>query len=184
MQKLKNILRVWLPLAVVTTVLCGLVYLSVQQVWRQYANDPQIQMAQDAADALARGAAVEAVLPANQIDVARSLAPFMIVFNEAGKPLASSGLLRGQIPALPGGVLDYAKQQGENRLTWQPEPGVCIASVVAAYAGGKPGFVLVGRSLRETEKRAEQAQWITGLVWLAALGASLATVAVSEYLLS
>jgi hypothetical protein len=61
--KAKNILRHWLPLAAVTTLLCGLVYLAVQQSLRQGANDPQIQMAEDAAAALVAGSTPESVLP-------------------------------------------------------------------------------------------------------------------------
>ena len=59
MSKLKNILRYWLPLAAVTTLLCGLIYLAVQQSLRWGANDPQIQMAEDAAAALAAGGHAE-----------------------------------------------------------------------------------------------------------------------------
>lgn len=103
---MKNIPRHWLPLAVVTTALCRLVYLAVQQSLRWGANDPQIQMAEDAADTLSAGRTPESVLPAASIDVARSLAPFMIVYNDSGETLASSGLLHGQTPVLPAGVLD------------------------------------------------------------------------------
>ena len=35
----------WIPLALVVTVVVGLVYVTVQQNFRQTANDPQIQMA-------------------------------------------------------------------------------------------------------------------------------------------
>jgi hypothetical protein len=55
MQKIWDILRHWLPLAALTTALCGLVYLAVQQALRQAANDPQIQMAEDAAYILSQG---------------------------------------------------------------------------------------------------------------------------------
>src|SRR5690242_11381612 len=80
-----GILKHWLPLAAVSAVLCGLVCLTVQQVLRQDANDPQIQMAEDAANAAASGAAVESLLPAGRVDMGRSLAPFMIFYDDAGK---------------------------------------------------------------------------------------------------
>jgi hypothetical protein len=87
MPRVKRILRRWLPMAFVITALCGLAYLVAQQVLRQDANDPQIQMAEDAAAALAHGGAVESVLPAAQVDLAQSLAPFVIVFDDTGTPL-------------------------------------------------------------------------------------------------
>lgn len=181
MPRAISILKHWLPLAAVTTALCGLVYVAVQQGLRQSANDPQIQMAEDAATALGAGETVESLLPTTKIDIAHSLAPFLIVFDDAGKPVASSGLLHDQLPTLPGGVLDYVSTHGEDRITWQPESGVRIAAVVTNYTGATPGFVLAGRSLREVEKREAQAQFEAGAAWLAALGVSLILVALGSY---
>lgn len=182
MSKGKNILRHWLPLAAVTTLVCGLVYLAVQQSLRQGANDPQVQMAEDAAAALAAGGTPETILPFVQVEISSSLASFMVIYNDTGGPLASSGLLHGTVPLLPSGVFDYTRQNGEDRVSWQPEPGVRIAAVVVAYSGVQPGFVLVGRSLREVEKRESQVEQITGIVWLVALAVSLVVVALSELL--
>jgi hypothetical protein len=101
MFKVRNIFRHWLPLAAVTTLLCGLVYLAVQQSLRQGANDPQIQMAEDAAAALAASTTPESVLPVAQVEIFTSLAPFMVIYDDTGGPLTSSGLLHGTIPLLP-----------------------------------------------------------------------------------
>ena len=43
-------------------------------------------------------------------------------------------------------------RRGEDRLTWQPEPGVRSATVVVHYQGAQAGFVMAGRSLREVGK--------------------------------
>ena len=181
----KNIIRHWLPLAVVITILCGLIYLAVQQSLRWGANDPQIQMAEDAAAALAAGGTPESVVPPGMLDVSSSLAPFMIIYNDSGKPLVSTGsLLNGETPLLPPGVFDYTRQKGEDRVIWQPQAGVRIAAVVVAHGGSLPGFVLVGRSLREVEKREDQMAQITGLALLAGLMGSLVVVAGCELILT
>ena len=180
MLKLTNILGHWLPLAVVTTLLCGLVYLAVQQSLRMGANDPQIQMAEDAAVALAAGGTSESVLPVAQVDISTSLAPFLVIYSNTGEPLASSGLLHGTVPLLPQGVFDYTHQKGEDRVSWQPESGVRVAAVVVAYNGSQPGFVLAGRSLREVEIRESQTEHITGIAWLFTLVGSLIVVGLSE----
>jgi hypothetical protein len=180
-MKPTNILRIWLPIAAVTTVVCGLVYATVQQSLRQGANDPQIQMAEDAARALEDGAGLEAVLASGQIDMNDSLAPFLVIYDAAGRPQAGSGLLDGQLPEIPKGVLDYAAQNGQNRVTWQPEAGVRIAAVIVPYDGG---FVLAGRSLREVEKRELQVQGFAAAAWIAGLLASLAAVAFGESILA
>jgi hypothetical protein len=59
----KGILKHWLLLAIVLTGLIGLVYVAVQQDLRQGANDPQIQMAEDALAKLANGQSVQNVVP-------------------------------------------------------------------------------------------------------------------------
>jgi hypothetical protein len=178
MTRAFHILRRWLPLAVVTTALCALVYGTVQQSVRQGANDPQIQMAEDAAAALDRGVDPATVVAGPQVDIARSLAPFLLVYDMDGKPSAGSGLLDGRLPDYPIGALQAARSAGANRVTWQPQPAVRIASVAVPY---KSGYVVAGRSLREVEKREAQTQTMTLLAWLAALVASFIITALLEY---
>ncbi len=180
---LRNTLKIGLPLAIAITTLTGLIYLSAQQVYRMSANDPQIQMAEDAASALAAGQAAESLVPAGKVDIAQSLAPYLVIFDTGGKPIAASGLLHGQAPTLPAGVLDYTRQHGEDRISWQPEPGVRSAAVVVSAGGGQAGYVLAGRSLREVEKRIDQLAPLFAAAWLAAVGASFGLVALFEKLL-
>src|SRR5437868_10528520 len=108
----------WLPLAFVVTVLAGLVYLAVQQTLRQSANDPQIQLAEDAAAALAAAQPPQSVLPPEQVDMAASLRPYVMVMSDSGDSVASSVSLHGRPPVLPSSVLEYVRQHGEERLTW------------------------------------------------------------------
>jgi hypothetical protein len=183
MTKVKKIIKTWLPLALIATAFCAFVYLSTQQSLRQGANDPQIQIANDAADALAAGAGVETILPANTIEISRSLSPFVVVFDDSGIVLATSGLLHGQSPAIPTGVLDYTRQNGEDRVTWQPEDGVRVAAVVVRVDGSQPGFVLAGRSLREVEIRENQMQTFAAGTWILTLVTSLVLVSLVELLL-
>ncbi|HUL72115.1 MAG TPA: hypothetical protein VLT86_03390 [Vicinamibacterales bacterium] len=173
----------WLPLAALTTALCLLVYLAVQQMWRHAANDPQIQMARDVAARLERGEPVSAVVPADHVDARRSLAPFLIVFDDGGRVVASSGSVGDEPRSVPAGVLTFVREHGEERVTWQPELGVRIASVVVRHGGASPGFVLAGRSLLESEQRTSQFQQLVGLAWLATVIGLFVVAAVSEYAL-
>jgi hypothetical protein len=141
----------------------------VQQAYRSGANDPQIQMAEDAAQALAAGQAVDTVLPPNRIDIAQSLAPFLIVYNSDGSPLASNAVLHDRIPELPSGVLDYTRQKGEDRITWQPEPGVRSAVIILPVSGSQSRFVLAGRSLREVDEREGSLTQMVAGGWFAAI---------------
>lgn len=144
----------WLPILFVSTVLVGLVYVTVHQSYRQGANDPQIQLARDSVVALQAGTQLPYVSSAPQIDIATSLSPFRIIYNEKGDVVESQGLLKGATPQLPSGVLHDAKLQGEDRITWEPAPGVRLAAVIVPYSNEtKTGSVLVARSLLEVEKR-------------------------------
>jgi hypothetical protein len=145
-------------------------------------HPPQIQMAEDAADALAQGAVAESLLPPH-IDVGKSLAPFVIVYDDTGQVVASSGLLHGKVPSLPAGVLEYTRRRGQDRVTWQPENGVRVAAVVARFQGANAGFVLAGRSLREVEKRETQTELVAGAAWVATLAALLVVVVACELIL-
>ncbi len=158
-------------------------YLVGQQALRLGGNDPQLQMAQDAASRLSAGEPLTSVAPTRALDVGTSLAPFTIVYDETGSVLAASGQLHGQAPGLPSGVLEAVRQHGEDRVSWQPEPGARYAAVVERVSGAQPGFVLVARSLRETEQRIGVIQSLALAGGLALLAASLVAVAAVEVVL-
>jgi hypothetical protein len=157
-------------LAAISTVLALALYTIPQQVLRQGANDPQIQLAGDLAARLEQGVAPAEAVPAGSVDIARSLSPFVIAYDDQGRPLASQAQLDGQKPAPPSGVFNHVRQYGEERVSWQPRHGVRIAAVVQRVKGPQPGFVLAGRNMREVEAREQQVEQMAGLAWIAMLG--------------
>lgn len=177
MRILFEIIKKWLPLAIATAGLCALVYLTVQQSLRMGANDPQVQMAEDAASNLNAGGSVDSVLPSTKVEIAESLAPFLIVFDNSGNILASSATLHNSVPTYPAGVLDFVRQKGQDRVTWQPEAGVRMATVVVRYNNG---FVMAGRSLREVEQRESQVERLSGLALLGIWAATLSVIVLGE----
>jgi hypothetical protein len=174
----RRILMRWLQLAGAASACCLLVWVAVQQVWRQDANDPQLQMARDAAARLASGQApVDAVVPTGTVEVATSLAPFLTVLDARGSIVASSGRVHGALKSVPSGVLDHVRQTGEEEVSWQPEPGVRVATSVVSYPGG---FVLAGRSLLETERRRARMSDLVALAWIGMLIGLAVLVAATE----
>jgi len=163
----------WLPIAAAITALSGLFYVVAQQIYRQSANDPQIQLAEDTAAQLEAGAQPQALVGSNKVDIARSLAPFLIIYDDTGNPIASSAQLNGQTPSLPSGVFTDVRKSGDDRITWQPQEGVRSATIITHFAGPHPGFVLAGRSLTEVEKRVDQLAPLVGLGWLSTLAGTL-----------
>jgi hypothetical protein len=166
-------------LAGLSTGLALALYAIPQQVLRQGLNDPQIAIATDLVAVFERGGLMEMLqqgaLPAivggsSHVDMARSLSPFVIVYNDRGQTLASQAQLDGQTPVPPAGVFDYVRKHGEERVSWQPRPGVRIAAVVQRVNGAQPGFVLAGRNMREVEAREEQVEQMAGFTWIGMLG--------------
>src|SRR5258708_40035124 len=105
-------------------------------------------MAPDARTARDAGAPAETLLTPSKIDIAASLAPYLVIYDAAGQPVASSATLHGQPIMPPSGVFAAASGTQMNVVTWMPEPGVRSAIVVTRYANR---YVLAGRTLRQDE---------------------------------
>ncbi|MBU6388866.1 hypothetical protein KGQ72_03275 [Patescibacteria group bacterium] len=194
----------WMPFLVAITGFFLFAVWAVQQNYRQSLNDPQVQMAEDAAASLAANYLPAAVVPrtnpqsagAPSIEMSTSLAPWITVYDASGTPLESSATLDGAPPQLPQGVFDrgtwkrvYAEwgialsvPANETRFSWQPRPGVRQAVVLVQFqAPHGTGYVAAGRNTREVENR--EATLIHGAALL--FGAtSLATLAAIVILLA
>jgi len=156
-------LRISLALAAICTIICGLVYVAVQQDLRQSANDPQVQLAQDAAASLAAGRSPSTYTTSPTVNLRTSLAPFIIVYSSAGRPIAGNGVLDGRLPVLPNGVFGSNSQKA---FTWEPAPGVRQAAVLVPYHGG---YVLAARSLQQVEQRETYTLVVAAVAWVATL---------------
>ncbi|HYL41624.1 MAG TPA: hypothetical protein VET90_09965 [Candidatus Binatus sp.] len=168
----RRALAFFIPVAALGTLACVLVYSAVQQDLRQGANDPQQQLAEDAVARLDGGATPSAVVAGGLVDVGSSLDPFVVVYDTAGSVLAPNGQLDGGPPMPPVGVLDAARQAGRDAVTWQPRPGVRIATVVLPWQGGT---VLAGRSLRRVEDMISSIGELIALGWLGVMAAVAVT---------
>lgn len=169
MQRSERIIRAWVPMAFLATIFCGLVYGTVQQSYRQSANDPQVQLAEDTASTLQEGGAAFPLVPSGTVDIATDQAPYMIFFDVSGNPVIGNGMLDGHLPTLPPGVFAYTATTGEDRFTWEPEPGVRSAVVLVRVADSSTGFVMAGRSLSEVEWRESQLELMVFVAWVTAL---------------
>jgi len=135
------------------TVVLGLIGVAglAQQAIRQPANHPQAEIARAAVSRLDAGESPDAVVPAAEVDIARSTDPFVIVVDGQQAVLASSASLDGHVVLPPPGVFDYVRSHGEDQITWQPAAGVRSWIVVDAFRGG---FVIAGRSPADGEAAA------------------------------
>ncbi|HZZ98394.1 MAG TPA: hypothetical protein VFG51_00510 [Candidatus Saccharimonadia bacterium] len=154
---LAKVLLKWFPLALIVIAMSGLAYLLTQQTLRMSASDPQIQLSEDIANNLSAGQDPKSLVLPQQIDIAKSISPYITVYDDHGVVLVSTATLDGTAPKLPPGVLEFTKLHHQDRVTWQPRSEVREAIVVTRFESTKSsGFVLAGRSLREVEVRESQ----------------------------
>jgi hypothetical protein len=183
-EKINNVIKYWLPLALTATIILGVIYTLIQQNLRASANDPQVEMAEEAANMLHSGKTPQEVIGDYKIDMANSLSSFLIIYDSNGKPISSSAVLDDTIPSPPAAVFDYVKKHGEDRITWQPTKRVRCAVVIIQYTNGKTGgFVLAGRSLLEIEKRESSLFMEVGVAWLVIMFVSLAATVLVTFIL-
>lgn len=162
-----------LAAAAIVSVLMLTVYATVQQAHRSGADDPQLQMARDIAAKINGGQSYEKLLPADSEEISKSLGTFVCIYAANTEQVLSTGMLDGKFPKMPDGVLDYAKANKENVLTWQPREGVRVALVVENTNDPNEAFIAVGRSLQEVEKRESNLIAMVAIAWIACLGVIL-----------
>ncbi|MDB5136999.1 MAG: hypothetical protein JWP37_3602, partial [Mucilaginibacter sp.] len=87
------------------------------------------------------------------IEIANSLAPYLLIYDKQGNIVATSATLNGKPPIVPRGVLEYVQKHGADKGTWQPQPGMRQACAGIQTNANKAYTVITGRSLRTTEER-------------------------------
>jgi len=157
----------------IITVLCGLIYVTVQQLHRTGANDPQLQIALDLKNAIETDRSTAKWMPGDSIEISKSLSVFKTFYKPNGEPLQSTGFLDGQLPRIPRRVLDFTSKCGEDVVTWQPRHGVRMAMVIEAVSSPEIAFVAVGRSLKDVEKRESTLVTMVLVAWLVCGGVIL-----------
>lgn len=168
------ILFAWAPLAFAISVIIASFYIGAQQAVRQAADYPQIQIAQDLATDLFQNKDPSVSLKAN-VDIEKSLAPFVILFDSNGKAVEGTGKINDKLAQVPSEMLESARQKTEHRTTWQASKTTQVATVVRYYQNSKrAGFVLSGRNIRETQKQTSNLLLISTVAWALSLTGSLA----------
>ncbi len=167
---------------------CALVYIVAQQTIREQANHPQIELATEIANYLEENPTrvptalgfVRSQLVNRQINLAKSQMTFGIIYNEKKQAIESTAKLNGKVPELPAGVLENVEKTGINKFTWEPQKDVRIASVIVKVNGNKVGYVLVGKSLSETEKLEHKVLLYSLSVWIGGLAISLILILLGQ----
>ena len=97
---------------------------------------------------LSTGEAAAAQAQPDRVDLTHYLGTFWVQYAADGAPVAGDGYLGGSLARVPRGVLETAKADGEDAVSWAPEPGLRFA-IVAQPAGS--GVIVAGQSLHRTD---------------------------------
>ena len=160
----------WLAVTIVLVIIFGTIYAAVQQSQRSAANFPQIEIAEDTATQLNNGQIPSELTKVPAVDMAHSLAPFVIIYDKQGRVVSGTGFVNNHVPTAPIGVLSAANSKTYNAVTWQPTSDTRIASVTVAASNY---YVLSGRSLKEVERNEDKTfrlSLLGGIVSIAVVG--------------
>ncbi len=160
----KNGWLVFLTLAGIVTLVSITIYTVAQQVYRNSANDPQIEASEAISDIIKQGAPPEAITGQNSVEIEKSLSLFINIYDKDGKFLAGSGKLGAENATPPKSLFEQTNKKGSSLLTWQPKSGVRVATSIKKLEDDK-GYVLVGKNIREVEKRIKQLGAIVAISW-------------------
>lgn len=163
MEKKSSHKILWFSAVLVITIIFGTMYVASQQVMREDANDPQIQLAEDTAAELNSGEQPSNVV-SGKVDINNSLAPFVLIYNKAGTIEAGNGYLDGVLAdGAPYGTMEASASAPYTTVTWSPYSNLKIASVSVTADNY---YVFSGRSLAQVGIREKLVLRITALGWI------------------
>jgi hypothetical protein len=164
------LVRAWLAIVGVTTLVLGAAYTMAQQSTRLSADDLPLTTAQVAKQELQSGSDSKDIVPTLKTNLRNDTSVFMIITDGTQHVLASSAVLDGRTPLPPKGVFDFTNLHGSDHFTWEPASGVRVAARATTY-GQAPssGFIITGQSLKPFEDRITTFGWIALAAWIASL---------------
>lgn len=159
-----------LALAIMLSLLGGAATVVIDQMMRVGEGDqPQTEMANWYAGEIGAGVAPADEIPPGYVDLATSLQPFVIFYDEQGRPTNGTGYIDQELPTPPAIDFDEARKYGTQKDTWEPMPGVRLAAVIRRVdiKGKASGFIVTGRSLRVIERQKDILWWMALGIWFA-----------------
>lgn len=165
----------FLPFAVCITLLSGLIYFSSQQVIRLSANEMPSLSVDTALARISIGQQLNTILPNVPIELSKPFGFFFSAYNEQKVLTIAQTTVHGASVTIPDGVFDYAKLHGKDRVTWQPETGIRLATVVV-YEPKTKTYLVAGRDLTDYEHRIETLGIQILLGWALTMGGTFVAV--------
>jgi hypothetical protein len=90
-----------------------------------------------------------------------------VFYDASGHPISGDVTHNGTLPQLPQGLFNAIRAHGEDKLIWQPQPGVRYALTGLPLPNG--GFVVAGHTLIPTEARTASLDRLLRWIWAVAM---------------
>jgi hypothetical protein len=167
----------WIVLAIAISFVFGFIFIATHQTIRSEANATLVDTAQNIAGYLENDDTIDSQIEqlsgqieqSTKVNLANSDKVFVSIYDGEGKPNASTGNVKGTARELDKGVIDTAKKNGVNKISWAPESDVRVAIVVYPIKKGDKGYLVVGKSLKETESNITRIGKILLVGWIITL---------------
>jgi len=143
---MKSKFIIWIALMMAGMFAVGIAYTATQQNIRLSADETAVALAQETLIKIQNGENINIV---EKTDASRSLYPFVMIYDNDRKLIASSAQLNGKAIEYPISVLDWVDKDGEHRISWAPQQGLRFASVGIKY---DDGYIVAAVSLKEKER--------------------------------
>lgn len=155
--------RFWLIMMLSGALLVAYVFSATQLAARRQLDDALVNQLDSARAQLAAGAAASSVVPEYRLDPSVHTGQFVIVTNAKRVVLASGIELAGATPLPPENAFVAASERSPRLFTWRLKDDLPVAAAVAAFRSfSGEGYVIVGRSLAEHQRRAASDVWLAG----------------------
>jgi hypothetical protein len=167
----------WIVLAIAISFVFGFIFIATHQTIRSEANATLVDTAQNIIGYLENDDTIDTQVEqltgqidqSTKVDLANSDKIFVSIYDGEGKPKASTGNVDGKANELDKGILDIAKKDGVNKASIEPKNGVRLAIAAYPIKKGDKGYLVVGKSLEETESSITRIGKILLVGWLITL---------------
>jgi hypothetical protein len=165
----------FLPIVIIFLAISSTLVIT-QQTVRTLSDSQLLDISANLVQNIEKNPAVLQSIPQEQtVDPSKVNDIFLQIYNDDKTVQFSNLALEGaEKPRVPDGVLDFAKQYGKNTITWAPKKDTRLGITARRFGGEKPGYVLVGKSMRSTDALVLKILNVAGFAFLASTAIILA----------
>ncbi|MEI6728811.1 MAG: hypothetical protein WCK98_04165 [bacterium] len=167
--KRTHIIKHWILPTILLTLVFVTILATAQSVIRTESNEELYTKGVDYRTVLQSGQPSNQLKSLEAVDPYESLSAIVVLYDVNQNVLGSNIVKSREVPKIPSGVLDYARSNNVNRVTWQPYSDLRLSAVAYKVSGNFNGFVVVAKNQEYTNARINIISKYVGVAWIASL---------------